>query len=275
MEEALLAASGSLVSFLRQGLDKHLDSERLARAGMVLLGPSREPSTLDPLFLELADYLRSMQRRDGGWVDVEETAWCAAYMQKMPPAYWGAAAGARKWLEGQRHPGGGWGRSERDQPRIPYTAWVAILLPELVDTQDLLWLEGATSREMVGKPVLTYKIALPLIAFWQNSSARPSNQLVETCISILAGAQNEDGGFGPWQNHPCGSDPWCTAVVSLSLLRYPELVSPTIIERALGWILHHQLQGGFWPYHYLDEGSALAYWALRELAQWWQKGRKS
>lgn len=268
MAEALLAAAGALIAFLRYGMQKCLDPERLARVGTVLLEPRREPFPPDPLFLKLADYLRETQGSDGGWVDVEETVWCAAYLQKMPPAYQGAVIDARKWLEGQRLSEGGWGRSDRDRPRIPYTAWVAVLLPGLVDPQDLLWLEKATTLEIAGEPVLTYKVALPLIAFWQNKYAPVTSPLVEAGISNLMTAQNEDGGFGAWQNHPCGSDPWCTAIVSLALLAYRELISPVIIEKAMEWLLRHQLQGGLWPYHYIDEGSALAYWALKELAKW-------
>jgi len=77
-------------------------------------------------------------------------------------------------------------------------------------------------------------------------------------IEHLAKDQNEDGGFGPWKEHPIGSDPWSTGVVLWGLSRWIENVDPVVIEKALDWLRKTQLPSGYWPYHYLDDGTSLA-----------------
>ena len=86
----------------------------------------------------------------------------------------------------------------------------------------------------------------------------------ERVIAELAPFQNDDGGFGPWKNHPVGSDPWSTGIVLLGLLSYPGLVKKEVIERAVSWLDENQLPNGLWAYHYIEEGSAYAYWGLVE-----------
>ena len=88
--------------------------------------------------------------------------------------------------------------------------------------------------------------------------------LIKDTYSFLHDEQNEDGGFGPWKDHPIGSDPWSTGIVLLGLLSYPGLVKREIIERSINWLAENQLPNGLWPYHYIEEGSAYAYWGLVE-----------
>lgn len=71
--------------------------------------------------------------------------------------------------------------------------------------------------------------------------------------------------FGPWRDHPCGSDPWCTSVAVLGLLTLADLIPGFVLERSLDWLQKNQLPSGMWAYHYIDEGTAMAYWALKEL----------
>jgi hypothetical protein len=68
----------------------------------------------------------------------------------------------------------------------------------------------------------------------------------------------------PAENHPIGSDPWSTAICLVGLCSYPKLVSRQVIQRAVGWLCRTQLPSGLWPCHFIDEGSAYAYWGLRE-----------
>ncbi len=95
--------------------------------------------------------------------------------------------------------------------------------------------------------------------------------LIEDTYSFLAHEQNKDGGFGPWKDHPIGSDPWSTGIGLLGLLSYPELVKREVIEKAVNWLAKNQLPNGLWPYHYIEEGSAYAYWGLVEALKYLSK----
>jgi hypothetical protein len=37
-----------------------------------------------------------------------------------------------------------------------------------------------------------------------------------------------------------------------------------VIEDAVRWLVGAQLPSGYWRYHYIDEGTAYAYWGLSE-----------
>ena len=84
------------------------------------------------------------------------------------------------------------------------------------------------------------------------------DELVARTITHLAEDQNDDGGFAPWKDHPIGSEAWSTGVVLWGLSRWGELVDRTVLEKALEWLQRTQLPSGYWPYHYLDEGTSLA-----------------
>jgi len=259
----LLTASKILIPFLDQGLSKKLDCERLARVGSVIMGRQGNYSQL--LFLQLANHLCNSQLPDGGWVDVEETAWCLSYLQKTSTAYQTSVEKGINWLNLQRIPCAGWGRNARDKSRIPYTSWVAALVPELIDIDVLHWLEMACEKELAGDPILSYKLALPLVAFHKHSYCPRNPKLTDLLVLSLTNSRNDDGGFAPWRGHPCGSDPWCTAVATLGLLTQEMVVPREVFKRVLDWFEKSQLPSGFWPYHYIDEGTALAYWAVKEL----------
>ena len=95
--------------------------------------------------------------------------------------------------------------------------------------------------------------------------------LINETYSFLASEQNDDGGFGPWKDHPIGSDPWSTGIVLVGLLSYPELVKKEVIEKAVNWLAETQLPNGLWPYHYIEEGSAYAFWGLVEALKYLAK----
>jgi hypothetical protein len=263
LAEALSSASIALLTFLKQGLDKQLDPERLVKVGIVLF--DKQLFYKDQLFTHLIEYLYYKQHPDGGWVDVEETVWSVAYLHKMPGKYQDSINRGLNWLASQRLPGAGWGRNNRDEPRIPYTSWVAIIVPELIDNDVLFWLEKACLEELKSETKLSYKLALPLLAFSKHKYMPQNPELINSLTSYLVSSQNNDGGFGPWRDHPCGSDPWCTSVAALGLLTQADSIPSVVLERSLGWLQKNQLPNGMWPYHYIDEGTAMAYWALKEL----------
>jgi prenyltransferase beta subunit len=88
--------------------------------------------------------------------------------------------------------------------------------------------------------------------------------LINESVTWLSDQQNDDGGWGPWKNHPVGSDPWCTGICLASLIGIPDLVQTEVIKNGLGWIQKKQLPDGLWPYHYIENGSS---WALYSLVK--------
>ncbi|MBE0418180.1 MAG: hypothetical protein IBX63_10485, partial [Coriobacteriia bacterium] len=108
---------------------------------------------------------------------------------------------------------------------------------------------------------LTYKGGFYLLC--EPRPARAGN-LVRRTVDYLHSGANDDGGFGPWRGHPVGSDPWSTGVVLAGLCAVPDLADRTVVERASEWLVSSQLASGYWPYHFIDEGTAYAYWGLSE-----------
>jgi hypothetical protein len=47
-------------------------------------------------------------------------------------------------------------------------------------------------------------------------------------------------------------------VVLWGLSKVGELIPRHTVERALSWLESRQLPNGLWPYHYLDDGAAMA-----------------
>lgn len=249
-------AVNGLAYFLYSGLQQKLEPIRLARAGYALLASGCSVKGDFP-GNNLASYLVETQREDGGWADVEETLWCLGYLATFGERYEDRSDSGKKWLASVRLPCGAWGKSERDQPRIPVTALISALVPEIVGSSALKWLANQWETDLASPTQLTYKGAFYLIT-QAHSQASSDQELTERTISHLNGEQEDDGGFGPWKGHPAGSDPWSTGVVLWGLSRVGELIPGYTVKRALSWLESRQLPNGLWPYHYLDDGAAMA-----------------
>ncbi len=245
-----------LACFLYQAKLENLEACRLARGGYALIASGC--STYGNLPGDnLSTYLVSNQQKDGGWGDVEETVWCLSYLNAFGDRYKQKISTGQKWLNSVRLPCGAWGKSERDQPRIPVTALIAALVPEVIDSSALKWLANQWEADLASPTQLTYKGAFFLLSQAHNKVSQ-DDELITRTISYLVGEQDEDGGFGPWKGHPVGSDPWSTGIVLWGLSRVGKLAPRKIIERALSWLKSKQLSNGLWPYHYLDDGAAMA-----------------
>ncbi|MBA7626637.1 hypothetical protein ES703_34091 [subsurface metagenome] len=249
------AASG-LAHFLYSGLQQRLEPVRLARVGYALLANGCSTRGTFPGD-SLPSYLIATQRKDGGWADVEETSWCLGYLAAFGDRYGAQLGNGGNWLTSVRLPCGAWGKSERDQPRIPLTALTSVLVPEVVDSSALKWLANQWEADLASPTQLTYKGAFYLLT-QAHSKASRDDELVIRTITHLSGEQEDDGGFSPWKGHPVGSDPWSTGVVLWGLSRVSELIPGHAVERALSWLESSQLSNGLWPYHYLDDGAAMA-----------------
>jgi hypothetical protein len=252
MASATLALAGAALSQNLRGIEGRTDSfERVCRIA-VLVGAQTE---------DLAGRTEAAARPDGGWADVSETIWCLAFLKQA--GRHDALAPGLRWLSGQRLEGGGWGRSARDVARIPMTALVLRFLAAEIGTEaDWCSVERLWNEDLASAVQLTYKGGFFLLC--QTGNPKPSAELARRTIEYMEASQHEDGGFGPWRNHPIGSDPWTTGICVAGLCSHPDLVSRQVIGRAVGWLCRTQLSSGLWPCHFIDEGSAYAYWGLRE-----------
>lgn len=249
-------ATVGLARFLHSGLQQKLEPVRLARAGYVLflIGCSRRGTFPEK---RMAAYLRSVQRLDGGWGDVEETLWCLGCLGAFDDRCEVQSPKGMEWLRSVRLPCGAWGRNERDQPRIPVTALASALVPDLVDRSGLEWIASQWNSDLGCPTQLTYKGAFFLLS-QAHSLAPEATDLVDRTIQYLCREQEHDGGFGPWKGHPVGSDPWTTGVVLWGLSRFSQQASADVTERAVNWLKTKQLPNGLWPYHYLDDATSMA-----------------
>ncbi len=224
--------------------------------------------TAASLFSE--ERIRAEQHADGGWTDIIETALLTAICKARHALKKCHSAGL-SWILKSRNADGGWGKTERDISRILVTGLVLYLLPELADDAAAAWLVGEWGKDMHQETRLTYKGAFFLMGLSVSGVRSDSYPLIGETYRFLSDEQNEDGGFGPWKNHPIGSEPWSTGIVLLGLLSYPELVKKDVVERAVEWLERTQLSNGLWAYHYIEEGSAYAYWGLVEALKFLSK----
>jgi prenyltransferase beta subunit len=135
-------------------------------------------------------------------------------------------------------------------------------LPEIADVRALSWVIQAWQKDLKSEVRLTYKGGFTLMALARHRNLVNDRTLVKETIEYLAFEQNEDGGFGPWKGHPIGSDPWSTGITLAGLTAWPDLIAKETVEKALDWLCETQLGSGLWPCHFIDEGSAYAYWGL-------------
>ncbi len=246
----------ALGRFLREGVQRRLDAVRLARAACALLNAGVSPAS--PFLAGiLARCVASHQRHDGGWRDVEETAWCVGYLVALGDSQARQRDRAEMWLRSQQLGSGGWGRTARDRARLPIVGLIAAMAPDLVDARTVQWAIEEWQRDLEGPAQLTYKAGFFLLT--QSLPKMPTDvTLVGRTIAYLVEQQETDGGFGPWKGHPTGSDPWSTGAVLWGLSRFAERVPPRLFELGADWLVREQLPDGHWPYHYLDEGTSMA-----------------
>lgn len=247
----LRKAGEALLTFIECALTRDLEPTRLAKASLSLIFSGFSPSKK---IREAIDRLIKIQRPDGGWADSAETAWAVGAIKSLKGSGESSLELAYHWLHRNRIYNGGWGRHNRDQARIPITALIATFVPEVVKLDDINWISNEWQRDFGGQVRLSYKAGFFLLALAEGYA----DALVEQTIEHLSKDQNDDGGFGPWRNHPIGSDPWSTGVVLWGLSRWIGMVDKAVIQKAMSWLERTQLPSGYWPYHYLDDGTSLA-----------------
>ncbi len=234
------------------GLCKRVDTPMRAARIQSLLGKNAE----------LANSVANLQQTDGGWSNVEETIWCICLLMISGKQFECYANNGLFWLKSMQHNDGGWGLSDRDLSRVPTTGLLTTVLPMLANERALKWLAGRWEIDLHEDIKLSYKGGFTLMALAQHRDKLQADRLVTDTITYLEEEQNEDGGYGPWRGHPIGSDPWSTGITLVGLTSWPDRVNTRTVERAVEWLCDTQLASGFWPYHFIDEGSAYAYWGL-------------
>ena len=258
-----------LVRVLRKLLGSNLETLKIARIGTCLLftGGGQKNS----ITFQCKNSICNTQQEDGGWADVEESIWSLVFLKHLNHDNFESINRGNKWLNNQRNKNGGWGRTNRGISRIPVTGLLLHLLPEFSDQKAVNWLKNEWGKDLQSDTKLTYKGGFFLLGLSASGVTINDCSLIKETYSYLFDEQNEDGGFGPWKDHPIGSDPWSTGIVLLGLLSYPKMVKRDVIEKAVNWLAGNQLPNGLWPYHYIEEGSAYAYWGLVEALKYLSK----
>ncbi|MEK6777009.1 MAG: prenyltransferase/squalene oxidase repeat-containing protein [bacterium] len=250
----LIPATNALTGFLNHAMEVKSEPIRIARAAYALLYAGVDPQGI--LFRKICDYLIENKYEDNSWCDPQTTAYAISVITKMHNQRY-TVVNYIEWLEKSRHSSGGWGHHSRDQARIPITAIILKVVPIDSGYNDYLWIKKEWMQELGNKTQLSYKAGFYLLTALSFERNKVEDSVDKT-IQHLLKDQNDDGGFAPWKNHPIGSDPWSTGVVLWGLSKWIDRVDPAVIERALHWLEVTQLPSGYWPYHYLDEGTSYA-----------------
>jgi len=250
--EFLIGAIEAISSFMADAQERKLEPIRKGRAAVSLLLAGSDANS--PLIIKACTHLLDAQVDNRGWSDPEETAWAIGAIRRLGDEKKALTQSATDWLHAVRHPDGGWGLHPRDKARIRITALISELLPDVITEKDTQWLEQEWQKDFSSSVRLSYKAGFFLLAI----SNRSEDDLIARTIHHLVDDQNEDGGFGPWKGHPIGSDPWSTGVVLWGLSKWIDNVNKKAIEKAIDWLRRSQLPNGYWPYHYLDDGTSMA-----------------
>jgi len=258
---SIIRAIGSLTNMAKEMESKHLELRRITQVCSILLRAGLSPTCVSRTLVERCI---EEQQKDGGWIAVSDTVWNLYFLKQLDhQLYKSQISDALSFLQDQRNSHGLWGRSKRDIERVPVTGLLLHLLPELADPDTLSLLEQLWRGERNG---LTYKAAYTLLAFKRNGYQTRETSLIDNTVSWLMRNQREDGGYAPWKTHPVYSDVYCTAVATLGLLQYTELVSPQVLNLCLQWLEANQLPQGIWAFHEIEDGASWGLWALVELS---------
>ena len=259
MEDAIRHGIDSLSQIVKEFLSKDIELIRVCRTAVLLKESGVNP--FNTVYGEVARKCVRNQLKDGGWTDVEETLWCAAFLDFYDD-FSDSVNGAVKWLNEQECSDGCWGKSKRDRARIPLTSLLLCFMPQLKSDDRMKWIEDKWHQEQKLDPNLTYKVALTIMAFSRNKYTPENNQLINKSVKWLCEQQNENGGWSPWKNHPVGSDPWCTGISLISLTHFKDKLPAEVLNSGIDWLMRKQLPNGLWPYHYIEDGSSWALYAL-------------
>lgn len=245
-------------------LERNLPLRRIVFLSSVLKLTSNES---DPSF-DFYERIIKEQKDDGGWIDCEDTAWSVFSLSKSEE-YSGQREKAICWLKNEQINGKGWGFCKRDYSNIPITSQIQYTIPELRNNSAVSWLENEWSKDLNSPTKLNYKGAWYLLAYCNLfKNFKLSSTLFRKTVDYLLKEQRDDGGWGPWKNHPAPSDSFITGISSAALAEACMIQRTAQIEevlkKSITWFLNNQIENGLFPTHYIEEGSAWCYFGWKK-----------
>lgn len=250
--EVLKPTTTILQEILVDFIQRKLPYRRVARlAGLLLLSGINETHT--PWQEMVIHYLTNKRQPDGGWVDCEDTIWCIYVLQCLgeEPEL---LEQSKRWLVTERS-GAGWGYCQRDAPCIPITSIGRMLIPALCDDRSSSWLYEQWFRDFNSHVRLSYKAAWFLLSY--NKQQEKDLRLGVQTFEHLLDDQREDGGWGPWREHPAPTDCFSTGITMWAIASSSSShQADEVLERSIKWCESHRLENGLFATHYIEEGSA-------------------
>lgn len=257
------ALAGTIKDFLL----RDLPLRRISLVGSLL----KFSRTSFPDETELVSRLQMEQKPDGGWIDCEDTAWNAYFLSGRRD-FVSHVDRALTWLVSERCPQKGWGFCKRDRSCIPITSQILFFLPQISGfPESASWLEEEWRKDLAAPVKLSYKAAFFILTYVsaQNRNFPLSPDLFQRTVEYLVAQQRDDGSWGPWRDHPAPSECFISGLclgalaVSQGLIESRKFVAPAL-ERGCQWAHRNQLDNGFFPAHFIDEGSAWVLFGWKE-----------
>lgn len=259
---AIIRGIGSLKHMIHEMNTKGIELKRITKTASLLFQSGLSVNSIDSVIIERC---LKEQHPDGGWVSIVDTMWNTFFLSRVSEKEFSKEIEAGiLFLQKQKNSDGLWGRSKRDMSRIPVTGILLYLFPELAEKSVLIKLEKLWSSEINS---LTYKAGYTLMAFKKNNYIPINTGIIEDTLIWLQKNQRNNGGFGPWKEHPVKSDIFCTSIAVNGLIQYPELVDKKVFIKAHDYLVNTQLKNGIWPFHEIEDGASWAVFTLHMMKQ--------
>ncbi len=247
----------ALETILTDFLERKLPLRRIAFLSSILRLTATECNSSN----DVNNRILAEQKEDGGWIDCEDTIW-NTYLLSFNNSFSDRRKLAIKWLDSERLCDSGWGFCKRDYPNIPLTSQALFFIPELRYPLAFEWLEKEWDKDLNSPVNLNYKGAWYLLVVGQKNVI-VNTVLFKNTIEYLICEQRENGGWGPWKDHPAPVCPFTTGLTSFVLAKaYAMFQSKELIaclRKSINWFKENQLQNGLFPTHYIEEGSGWCY----------------
>lgn len=248
----------SLLNMTKEMFRKNIEIRRITKTSAMLIMSGLSPQDIPEYVIKRCI---ESQKIDGGFIGNTDTIWNIKLLGFFPE-YHEQREKAINWLICGNGDEAGFGRSKRDMHRIPVTGLALYLLPEIATEENLEWLERTWLSELNS---LTYKAAYSIMAFISNDyHTRIEKNLIHETAEWIKSQQKDNGGFGPWLNHPVGENVYCTAVSILALITMNDDTYKDTIYKGYKYLCNTQLRSGIWPFHEIEDGAS---WGLLALTK--------
>lgn len=261
MSEYSNKAMLSLLNMINEMYRKGIEIRRITKTCALLLMSGLSKHDIPHCIIEKC--LKN-QNEDGGFIGNSDTIWNIKFFEFFPE-YSNERLKALKWLMSDNGNEAGYGRSKRDVHRIPVTGIALYLIPELINKDNLKWLELTWMSEINS---LTYKAAYTILAFNTSKSNPINKDIIKDTAEWLVSQQTSNGGYGPWLGHPIGENVYCTSVAILALVSMFDKKYNSVIKAGYNYLCNTQLKNGIWPYHEIEDGTSWGLFALSKAEEY-------